>query len=67
MFFTSGVGYHRDSLQSFELALRDSGIEKCNIVAVSSIFPPDCELISKEKGIKGLPMNQTDWSLPLSA
>ncbi len=52
MFFTTGVGYHRDNLQSFELALRDAGIEKCNIVSVSSIFPPDCELISKEKGIK---------------
>ena len=58
MFFTSGVGYHRDSLQSFELALRDAGIEKCNIVSISSIFPPDCELISKEKGVKKLQPGQ---------
>ena len=63
MFFTSGVGYHRDSLQSFELALRDAGIEKCNILSVSSIFPPDCELISKEKGIKELQPGQMTFAV----
>ena len=51
MFFTKGVGYHKNQLQSFELALRDAGIEKCNIVTVSSIFPPDCRIISRENGI----------------
>ncbi len=50
MFFTKGVGYHRNKLQSFEIALRDAGIEKCNLVTVSSIFPPDCKIISREKG-----------------
>lgn len=54
MFFTKGVGYHRNRLQSFELALRDAGIEKFNLVLVSSIFPPGCIQISKEKGIKEL-------------
>jgi arginine decarboxylase len=54
MFFTKGVGYHRNKLQSFELALRDAGIERCNLVTVSSIFPPKCELLSKEKGLKEL-------------
>ena len=51
MFFTKGVGYHKNKLQSFELALRDAGIEKCNIVTVSSIFPPDCRIISRKNGI----------------
>ena len=32
MFFTKGVGYHRKKLQSFELALRDAGIEMLNLV-----------------------------------
>jgi arginine decarboxylase len=54
MFFTKGVGYHRNKLQSFELALRDAGIEMCNLVTVSSIFPPDCKIISKAAGIKEL-------------
>jgi arginine decarboxylase len=52
MFFTKGVGSHKHELRSFELALRDAGIEKCNIVHVSSIYPPKCELISKNEGMK---------------
>src|SRR6185436_11809633 len=52
MFFTKGVGSHKHELRSFELALRDAGIEKCNIVHVSSIFPPHCEVISREAGQK---------------
>ena len=52
MFFTKGVGKHKDYLQSFELALRDAGIEKLNIVAVSSIYPPNCKRIPKEEGLK---------------
>ena len=40
MFFTKGVGKHREKLTSFELALRSAGIAACNLVRVSSIFPP---------------------------
>jgi arginine decarboxylase len=58
MFFTKGVGYHRNKLQSFELALRDAGIEKCNLVYVSSIFPPDCKIISRESGMNLLKPGQ---------
>ena len=54
VFFTKGVGKHKHELQSFELALRNAGIEKCNIVAVSSIVPPNCKIITKEKGIEQL-------------
>ena len=42
MFFTKGVGKHREKLTSFELALRSAGIAACNLVRVSSIFPPNC-------------------------
>jgi len=54
VFFTRGVGRHKDELQSFELALRDAGIEKCNLVSVSSIIPPKCKIIGREKGVKEL-------------
>ena len=54
VFFTKGVGVHKDKLASFELALRQAGIEKCNLVYVSSIFPPNCKIISKEEGLKEL-------------
>jgi len=52
IFFTKGVGRHKDYLQSFELALRDAKIEKCNLVTVSSIFPPGCRRISSEDGLR---------------
>ena len=54
IFFTKGVGVHKDRLASFELALRNAGIEKCNLVYVSSIFPPNCKIISKEEGLQSL-------------
>ena len=51
IFLTKGVGVHKDKLASFELALRDAGIEKCNLVMVSSILPPGCEIVPKAQGI----------------
>lgn len=54
IFFTKGVGVHKDRLASFELALRRAGIEKCNLVYVSSIFPPNCIQVSVEEGLKVL-------------
>jgi len=58
VFFTKGAGVHKDKLASFELALRNAGIEKYNIVYVSSIFPPGCKVISKEKGLEHLKPGQ---------
>ena len=52
VFFTNGVGVHKDRLSSFELALRDAGIEKANLVTVSSIFPPQCKEMSRKEGEK---------------
>lgn len=54
IFLTKGIGVHEDHLMSFELALRDAGIEGCNLVPVSSIFPPHCTVITKEEGLKKL-------------
>ena len=52
LFLTKGVGRHKDKLQSFELALRSAGIQHCNLVSVSSIIPPNCEIIPAKEGIK---------------
>lgn len=54
LFFTKGVGTHKEELRSFELALRDAGIEKANLVHVSSILPPRCKIISRTQGLKEL-------------
>jgi arginine decarboxylase len=58
LFFTKGVGKHKEKLESFEFALRDAGIEKFNLVRVSSILPPNCKIVSKEKGLKELDTGQ---------
>lgn len=52
VFFTKGVGIHKEQLTSFELALRDAGIAPFNLVTVSSIFPPNCQKISRDEGLK---------------
>lgn len=54
IFFTKGVGVHKEQLASFEAALRDAGMAPFNLVTVSSIFPPGCKKISKEDGLKFL-------------
>jgi arginine decarboxylase len=58
IFFTKGVGVHKDRLASFEAALRDAKIHKYNLVYVSSIFPPGCKNVSVEEGIKQLAPGQ---------
>jgi arginine decarboxylase len=52
IFLTKGVGRHREKLASFEMALRDAGIQAVNYVHVSSILPPGCKVISKDQGLK---------------
>jgi len=54
LFFTKGVGKHKERLTSFELALRDAGIASQNLVRVSSIFPPRCKVIPRKEGLKRL-------------
>ncbi|MCX7846674.1 MAG: arginine decarboxylase, pyruvoyl-dependent [bacterium] len=52
VFFTKGVGVHKERLQSFEAALRSAGIAHCNLVTVSSILPPKCKVIPLKKGLE---------------
>ncbi len=58
LFFTKGVGKHREKLTSFELALRSAGIAACNLVRVSSIFPPGCRILSRRVGVRRLQPGQ---------
>ncbi len=51
VFFTSGVGLHRQKLQSYEMALRKAGIAHLNLVQVSSILPPHAQIIGRKRGL----------------
>ena len=63
IFLTKGVGKHKERLTSFELALRDAGIAAQNLVRVSSIFPPNCRLISRKEGLKYLYPGEVTFSV----
>lgn len=63
IFFTKGVGRHKEYLTSFELALRNAGVEICNLVTVSSIYPVGCKKISKEEGLKELLPGQITFAV----
>lgn len=63
VFFTKGIGIHKEKLNSFELALRNAGIEKFNLVSVSSILPPGCQIISKQKGLEQLTPGQIVYAV----
>ena len=54
VFLTKGVGRHKYKLKSFEEALRKAGVAQQNLVQVSSILPPKCKIISREKGLDEL-------------
>lgn len=63
IFFTKGVGRHRDYLSSFEATLRNAGIEICNLVTVSSIYPPGCKIISRQQGLKEISTGQITFAV----
>lgn len=63
IFLTRGVGRHREKLASFELALRDARIAEYNLVRVSSIFPPQCKLVSRREGLKKLSAGQVLYTV----
>jgi arginine decarboxylase len=62
-FLTRGVGRHKEKLTSFEMALRDAGIEKCNLVRVSSIFPPHGKLVTRQEGVQLLQPGQVVFAV----
>lgn len=63
IFFTKGVGKHKEYLTSFELALRSAQIEICNLVTVSSIFPVGCRRITKDEGLRELSPGQITFAV----
>ena len=63
VFFVKGKGFHKIKLAAFEQALRDAGIEKYNLVKVSSILPPYCIEISSRDGLKQLRPGQVIYTV----
>ncbi len=54
VFLVKGVGRNKYKLKSFEEALRKAGVAQQNLVTVSSILPPGCKIVSKDRGLAQL-------------
>jgi arginine decarboxylase len=63
LFFTKGKGIHKDSLTSFERALREARISDLNLVTVSSIKPPKCKILGISEGRKYLLSGQITFAV----
>lgn len=63
MFLTRGVGKNKERLAAYEAALRSAQIAEYNLVKISSIYPPGCKLISREKGKSLLSPGQVIYSV----
>ena len=61
VFLVKGVGRNKYKLKSFEEALRKAGVAQQNLVTVSSILPPGCKIISREKGLAQLEPGQISF------
>jgi arginine decarboxylase len=58
LFLTKGAGVHKEKLTSFEMALRDAGIARFNVLSVSSIVPPHARIVTRAAGLKLLSAGQ---------
>lgn len=63
LFLTKGKGVHKEKLTSFEMALRDASVAPLNLVRVSSIFPPNCKIVTRQEGKKYLKPGQVAFAV----
>jgi len=62
-FLTKGVGVHEKDLRAFEEALRDAGINTCNLIKTSSIIPRGCKRVTREEGMKYIQPGQITFAV----
>jgi arginine decarboxylase len=54
LFFASGAGVHETQRGAMQRAMREAGVGECNLVKVSSVIPPGCEIITRARGLRML-------------
>jgi arginine decarboxylase len=52
VFFTSGTAVHTTQRGAMQRAMNDAGVGECNLVKTSSVIPPGCEIITRERGLR---------------
>src|SRR4051812_9418058 len=54
IFFARGVGVHSIQRVAVQRAMQQAGVNELNLVKVTSVIPPKCEVITAERGLKML-------------
>lgn len=54
LFFTAGTGTHETQRAAMQRAMRQAGVADCNLVKVSSVVPPACEIVPRAVGLRML-------------
>src|SRR5947209_4157767 len=52
VFFATGVGVHSIQRVAVQRAMEEAGVSDLNLVKVSSVIPPGCEVITAERGLR---------------
>jgi arginine decarboxylase len=52
VFFTAGIGQHELERVAIQRAMRQAGVSQCNLVKVSSILPPETQIITRAEGLR---------------
>ena len=52
VFFTSGVGRHEQERVATQHAMQAAGVPRVNLVKISSVIAPRCQIISRQEGIR---------------
>src|SRR5829696_8481095 len=50
VFFVTGTGVHELERVALQHAMREAGVADCNLLKVSSVMPPECEIIPASEG-----------------
>ena len=58
-----GCGGTRKDLRAFEEALRDAGINTCNLIKTSSIIAAGCKRVTREEGMKYIQPGQITFAV----
>jgi arginine decarboxylase len=63
IFFSRGVGIHKIERVAVQRAMEDAGVSNLNLVKVTSVIPPQCEVITAQKGLRLLRPGSVNFSV----
>src|SRR5215211_6753131 len=52
VFFSTGVGFHKIQRVAIQRAMEQAGVNDLNLVKLTSVIPPTCEVITPERGLR---------------